>query len=536
MIGTKIKDYILTELIEKGGMGDVYLGVHESLGRKVAIKMLNPVLAANEDLRNRFKEEALALSQFSSPLIVDIITISEQPEGIFLIMKYIDGITLDKYIANRKTPLNAEEVKSLFLQMLDAVDHIHNNGIEHRDIKPSNFMVNKSGIITLIDFGIAKRLDGRDHKLTKTGIQIGTPYYMSPEQIKTGLSDKLSDIYSLGVTLYEIASGKRPYPETLTEYELYKRIVEDSLPDLDNKIIFCNIIKKATEKLPIDRYQSITEFKKAFELVKEWDPSKTLPGISIINTQAKKLEKIADIPYISEPIIPKKKKTDENTFQKKITKSTINISLLVFFLVIAFISIIIGISYFTNVEETINNNEDGSNVNKNITTNKEHLMLKDVVNNDNNVAQNKNNLVDNNSKSDVESNNQNSETKNINSAYYIGQENEGGIIFYIDKTGKHGVVAAILDIGNFNWYDAFNKCHTRNENMFSDWRLPSKNELNLMYDNLHRKGKGNFSNQNYWSNDFYEENNAWVKNFSNGKLDYFSTSINTYNVRCVRDF
>ncbi len=525
MIGTKIEVYIIKELIVQGGMGDVYLGVHESLGNRVAIKMLNPILSANDELRLRFKEEALALSKFSSPVIVQVITFSEQQEGTFLVMQYIDGITLDKYIA--KKTLNIEEIKGLFVQMLDAVELIHDKGIEHRDIKPSNFMVDERGHVTLIDFGIAKRLDGRNHKLTKTGIQIGTPHYMSPEQVKIEDSDKRSDIYSLGVTLFEMASGKCPYDDTITYWDLQHKIVQDPLPELQN--IFNNIIKKATAKIPVDRYQSIKEFKLSikleFESVKAWDPKKTLPGIPVFQ----------NVEIIDEQSKANSIKGDASVY---IPKSTLTVKKqrknIIYFIIGIFLIIVLSVWL------------DG------INKKRELIVLQQE-----NRAQIERNRIRKANTDSIANSLLWDEGYIIKQApqkptsdFFIGQNYGGGIIFHIDETGKHGLIAANHNLnggygnsGMLKWNEAKSKCNKYSYSGYNDWRLPTKNELILMYDNLHKKRLSVFEEASYWSSTERGTEEAWLKAFDDGTRAEIPDSwqgyydkINGAAVRCVRSF
>lgn len=265
MIGKQVQNYIIESLIAEGGMGNVYLAVHNQIEKRVAIKVLNPLLASNPELRARFKEEALTMSKFDHPNIVNIIDYVETDENTYLIMEFAEGSTLDKYIADKAGHLDEKECISLFTQMLEALDFIHSNHIIHRDIKPSNFIVSSRKKVKLIDFGIAKRLEGRDKKLTRTGINMGTPFYMSPEQVRGENVDARSDIYSMGVTLYQMAAGHCPYSDATSEYSIYDQIVNQPLPDLfsihpDASSKLSGAIRKATAKNPADRFQTCIEF------------------------------------------------------------------------------------------------------------------------------------------------------------------------------------------------------------------------------------------------------------------------------------
>jgi serine/threonine protein kinase len=268
MIGKQILNYRIEKLIGEGGMGNVYLGIHTHIGRKVAIKALNPNLAKNPDLKERFKNEASTLSQLHHPGIVSLYDYVETELGIFLVMEYVEGKQLDEYIQTVTGPIPEDKVIPLFCQILDGVSYAHQRNVIHRDIKPSNIIITQDGKAKILDFGIAKIISDTSHKLTKTGTKLGTVLFMSPEQVKGSELDKRTDIYSLGITLFQAITGKSPYDDQSSEYEVYKKIVEEPLPDA--KLFYVGvsrqmneIIKKATAKNPDERYADCEEFKNA---------------------------------------------------------------------------------------------------------------------------------------------------------------------------------------------------------------------------------------------------------------------------------
>ena len=268
MIGQQILNYRIEKLIGEGGMGNVYLGVHTHIGRKVAIKALNPNLAKNPDLKERFKNEASTLSQLHHPNIVSLYDYVETDLGIFLVMEYVEGKQLDDYIQTVTGPIPENKVIPMFCQILDGVSYAHQRNVIHRDIKPSNIIITTDGKVKILDFGIAKIISDTSHKLTKTGTKLGTVLFMSPEQVKGIQLDKRTDIYSLGITLFQAITGKSPYDDQSSEYEVYKRIVEEPLPDAKQFYVGVSrqmdeIIKKATAKEPDDRYADCDEFKNA---------------------------------------------------------------------------------------------------------------------------------------------------------------------------------------------------------------------------------------------------------------------------------
>ena len=268
MIGTIVQNYEIDELIDEGGMGSIYLGVHQFLKREVAIKDLNPLLRNKPEIIERFRNEALILSQLHHPNIVALYDYVENPNGYYIIMEYVKGETLAEYIETTTGPIPERRAISIFLKILDAVGYAHERHILHRDIKPSNFIINEENDIKILDFGIAKTIDGSSKSLTKTGLKVGTTMFMSPQQVKGQVLDRRSDIYSLGVTLFQMVTGQLPYDETKTEYDLYNLIVNDAFPNPKDYYVgvsqeMSKIVQKATAKRPLDRYQSCDEFSKA---------------------------------------------------------------------------------------------------------------------------------------------------------------------------------------------------------------------------------------------------------------------------------
>jgi len=270
MIGKKILNYEIVSLLGEGGMGNVYLAEHAQLGRKVAIKMLHPKLASNESLRKRFLNEASAMAHLQHPNIVGLLDYVESDDGLFLIMEYVQGEELDIHIREVSGPIEEKKAKVLMAEILDAFDYAHKQGIVHRDIKPSNILMTKDGGVKVLDFGIAKMMDD-DKSMTKTGTQMGTVLYMSPEQVKGEKIDARTDIYSLGVTLFQMITGRAPYSGDTTEYEVYTQIVKEPLPKASSiypgvSAIIDSIISRATEKDRQNRFQSCQEMKKALFL------------------------------------------------------------------------------------------------------------------------------------------------------------------------------------------------------------------------------------------------------------------------------
>lgn len=266
MIGINIAGYVITKHLGEGGMGSVYLAKHISLNRIAAIKSLHQQFTNNLQLKERFLNEARALGRLEHPNIVKLYHFEENEYGVFLIMEYVEGIELNEFLDNQDEPMTKEEVIELFSMLLDGFQYAHENKIIHRDIKPSNIIINKDKKIKILDFGIAKLIED-DTDLTRTGMMMGSIRYMSPEQVLASSNiDHRSDIYSLGVTLFQMVTGTCPYDSNTTQYEIQNKIVKKPLPDLKEinpkaEISFQKIINKATQKNPEDRYQSCCDFK-----------------------------------------------------------------------------------------------------------------------------------------------------------------------------------------------------------------------------------------------------------------------------------
>ena len=280
MIGKKILNYEITALIGEGGMGNVYLAKHTKLDRVVAIKSILPELVNNDEIKKRFLNEATSMSKLQHPNIVAMYDYHSDDDGLYLIMEYVEGKELDDYVRNLGKPLD-EELSMVFMkQILSAFSHAHEKGIVHRDIKPGNIIISNSGEIKILDFGIAKIVGEEAHQLTKTGTQVGTVYYMSPEQVLGKKITHLSDIYSLGVTMYELVTSINPYKGITTEYEIYDKIVKHDLPDprdSNSKLSkhISEVLAKASSKDPKERYQTCQEFAMALQSSEKGTSSKS---------------------------------------------------------------------------------------------------------------------------------------------------------------------------------------------------------------------------------------------------------------------
>ena len=269
----RFENYILIEQIGKGAQGTVSLYNDKRLGREVAIKSLNKNLINNSMQEGRFVDEAKVLAQLNHPNIVTLYDYISDENGHHLIMEHISGIPLDDLIKNKTGPINELRTINIFLEILDAISHIHEKGIFHRDIKPSNIMIDEYDRVKLLDFGIAKN-NLNTENLTRIGSSVGgTPMYMSPEHVSKEKITAGSDIYSLGVTLWHMVTGKEPYLNH-TEAEIMACILRDPLIEPKEIYHFVSdrmndIIQKATSKKILDRFSCCNDFYNALQGLKE---------------------------------------------------------------------------------------------------------------------------------------------------------------------------------------------------------------------------------------------------------------------------
>jgi serine/threonine-protein kinase len=277
MLGKTVLDrYKIVEKIGSGGMADVFLADDMLLGRKVAIKTLHAQFAADPTFIARFKREARAAANLHHPNIVDVYDWGNDGNSYFLIMEYIKGRTL-KEIMLQEGPLSYEKIVKYSMQICDALDTAHKNELIHRDIKPQNIIVSDDDIPKITDFGIAKSLTAT---LTQGSTVFGTANYISPEQAEAKSISLTSDIYSLGIVIYEMASGELPFrgdnPISIAMKHIHEEPMHPSYYREDIPYGLEQVILKAISKDPLDRYQTAMELKESLADCLEVKPPKVL--------------------------------------------------------------------------------------------------------------------------------------------------------------------------------------------------------------------------------------------------------------------
>ena len=275
-IGKKLDGrYEITELIGVGGMAEVYKGVDVIDNKAVAIKILKKEYAENEEFLRRFRNESKAIAVLSHPNIVKIYDVGFSEKIQYIVMEYIDGITLKEYIEEERV-LTWKDTVHFVIQILRALQHAHDKGIVHRDIKPQNIMMFTDGTIKVMDFGIAKfaREDGK----TATDQAIGSVHYISPEQASGNVTDAKSDIYSVGAMMYEMLTGRKPFdsdnPVAIAVMHMHDiperpRAINSDIPDGLEEIVL-----RAMEKAPEDRYATTAD------MISDIEAFKATPSIT----------------------------------------------------------------------------------------------------------------------------------------------------------------------------------------------------------------------------------------------------------------
>jgi serine/threonine protein kinase len=306
LVGTNLGRYHIIEPLGEGGMASVYKAYDTNLERNVAIKVIRIEKGQDEAFLKRFRREAKSLAKVLHPNIVAVHDFGEQDGIPYLVMDYLAGGTLKQKMGHA---MPYQEAAQLLAPIARALEYAHKQGIIHRDVKPANILMTDSGIPMLTDFGIAKILEAEEAThLTGTGVGIGTPDYMAPEQGMGTLVDRRADIYALGIVFYELIVGRRPYVAD-TPFALVLKHINDPLPR--PKVLNPNIpdaveqvIFKALAKKPEDRYQDMGEFASKLEKLAQ----NNLTGIEFVNA-----ETILSSSPIGEMTVPISRRTAAST-------------------------------------------------------------------------------------------------------------------------------------------------------------------------------------------------------------------------------
>jgi len=314
-IGRKLNDrYEIESLLGAGGMSSVFRANDPNLRRAVAIKLIHPHLSSDPQFVSRFEEEAVSVAQLRHPNIIQVHDFSHDGDTYYMVLEFVPGETLEERMkrlnaSGRRLP--TKEAVEIIASICDALEYAHKRGMFHRDIKPANIMLNLQGQSILMDFGIAKIVGGKQH--TATGAVVGTALYMAPEIIKGEMADYRVDIYSLGVTLFEVLTGKRPFEADSAMTTLMMHIndpipdAREINPDVPSSVV--DIVLKAMAKDKELRFKSAAEFAAALRsadlsvLPKSASPAAGLAGTMVEQAPAVEDKDIAGTAVENAPVV-----------------------------------------------------------------------------------------------------------------------------------------------------------------------------------------------------------------------------------------
>jgi|GEM_PF-2445907 len=260
--------YEITKLLGEGGMAEVYEAIQTKVNRHVAIKVLHRHLSNDEQFRTRFEREASAIANLKHPNIIQLydFDLDDSLNQYYMVIEYVDGPTLNDLMKRTRSTLPLQQSLQIITDLANALGYAHEKGMQHRDIKPSNVMLDGGTRTILMDFGIAKLMEQSGQQLTASGAMIGTPAYISPEQAAGVPGDHRSDIYSLGIVFYQLATGRLPYQGETPIATILKHMKEPPLPPRQwNAELPAGveaIILRCLAKDPDDRYDTIQDMLK----------------------------------------------------------------------------------------------------------------------------------------------------------------------------------------------------------------------------------------------------------------------------------
>jgi len=360
LIGKRISGrYKILEVIGGGGMANVYLARDMILEREVAMKVLRFDFSNDDEFIKRFRREAQSTTSLAHPNIVSIYDVGEEDGIYYIVMEYVEGQTLKQYI-QQFAPVHPRKAVSIMVQIASAIQHAHDNQIVHRDIKPHNILIDHHGNVKVTDFGIAIALSATT--ITQTNSVLGSVHYLSPEQARGGLANKKSDIYSIGIVLFELLTGRLPFDGESAISIALKHLQSETPspkrwnPDIPQSIE--NIILKSTAKDPFHRYDSVEELEKdletAFDVNRISEPrfvipdddeaTKAIPIITNENMENYKVDDTIIRNTASEPVLTQQNNDFEKGKKgKKEKKPKKKKSKLATFIITTFIIIIMAI-------------------------------------------------------------------------------------------------------------------------------------------------------------------------------------------------
>lgn len=273
--------YLLEECIANGGMAAVWRAHDELLARTVAVKVLHDHLAADDAFRERFRREAIAAAKLTHPNVVSLYDTGQSEGTVFLVMEFVDGVTLRRVIADLGM-LDPEQAATVGEKIARALAYAHDRGLVHRDVKPANILLSDDGTVKVADFGIAKVAEAAED-LTRTGTVLGTAAYVAPEQVLGQEVDGRTDQYALGCVLYETLTGRQPFKGENAVATAAQRLESDPLPlrslrpDIPRELD--DIVRRAMSRAPQDRFPSATQLADALSPFAAPDHTRAIPGL-----------------------------------------------------------------------------------------------------------------------------------------------------------------------------------------------------------------------------------------------------------------
>ncbi|MCF6095837.1 Stk1 family PASTA domain-containing Ser/Thr kinase [Thermovorax subterraneus] len=341
MIGKTLGNrYVVLEEIGGGGMAVVYKARCTLLNRIVAIKVLRSEYSHDENFVMRFRREAQAAASLSHPNIVNIYDVGQEDGIYYIVMEYVEGKTL-KELIRQEAPLSPSKVIEIAKQICDALECAHKNKIVHRDIKPHNIIITPEGMVKVTDFGIARASTGST--ITNTGGLIGSAHYLSPEQARGGFVDERSDIYSLGVLLYEALTGRVPFDGDSPVAVALKHIQEE--PKLISQLIpgfplaLEKIVMKCISKSPDERFQKVSELKREL--------TKAEKNLEVLNFKPSELEKtmILESEHLKKPVLKSQEKGRKES-PNFLRGLAVALMLVILFAAFSYLGMVIARKYF----------------------------------------------------------------------------------------------------------------------------------------------------------------------------------------------